>query len=89
MYRHVVLTRDSLYRKLSTMSEIPGSQPDEPDHDPPTPRWVKAFALVALAVGALIVVLLATGHRPGRHTRAAQDGTAPPSSITTHGSHQP
>jgi hypothetical protein len=36
-----------------------------------TPRWVKVFALVALAVIVLVVVLLIVGkggHGPSRHT---------------------
>lgn len=36
-------------------------------NDPPMPRWVKAFAIVAAVVAILIIVLLATGHGPGRH----------------------
>jgi hypothetical protein len=41
-----------------------------------TPRWVKAFGIVALVVVLLIAVLLITrgpgGHGPGRHTSSAQ-----------------
>jgi ABC-type transporter Mla subunit MlaD len=37
----------------------------------PTPRWVKVFAIIALVVVVLFVVLLLTGrggeHGPGRH----------------------
>ena len=31
------------------------------------PRWVKVFGLIAVVVVALVVVMLATGHGPGRH----------------------
>lgn len=37
-----------------------------------TPRWVKAFGIIALVLIFLVVVLLLTGrgggHGPGRHT---------------------
>jgi hypothetical protein len=32
-----------------------------------TPRWVKVFGLIAVALVLLFVVLMLTGHRPGRH----------------------
>ena len=32
-----------------------------------TPRWVKAFAIVAAIFVVLLVVMLLTGHGPGRH----------------------
>jgi len=45
-----------------------------------TPRWVKAFGMIALVVVLLLVILLITrgpgGHGPSRH--------APPSSVTDH-----
>jgi hypothetical protein len=49
-----------------------------------TPRWVKVFGIVALAVVVLfLVLLLAGGHRgPGRHM-----GT-PPAAIPEHGEQQ-
>ncbi|GAA1804746.1 hypothetical protein GCM10009682_28030 [Luedemannella flava] len=31
------------------------------------PRWVKVFLIVAVAVAALVVAALITGHGPGRH----------------------
>lgn len=35
---------------------------------PATPRWVKVFGIVALAVVVLVVIaLLSGGHGPGRH----------------------
>lgn len=43
---------------------------------PPTPRWVKAFGLVALILGVLVVLKLTgvagEGHGPGRHGGAAR-----------------
>jgi hypothetical protein len=33
------------------------------------PRWVKVFAVLGVVVVALIVVMLLTGHGPGRHMR--------------------
>jgi anti-sigma factor RsiW len=35
------------------------------------PRWVRVFAVVGIVVVALIVVMLVSGHGPGRHM---QDG---------------
>jgi ABC-type transporter Mla subunit MlaD len=37
-----------------------------------TPRWVKAFAIIALVLVVLVVVVILVGrggHGPGRHTR--------------------
>ena len=31
------------------------------------PRWVKVFAIVAVIFVVLLVVMLLTGHGPGRH----------------------
>lgn len=51
-----------------------------------TPRWVKVFGLVALALVLLFVVLQLTGvggdHGPGRH--GGSGGQAPPSGPTEH-----
>jgi hypothetical protein len=43
-----------------------------PDDDTGTPRWVKVFGIIALAVVLLFVILLLTrgpggGHGPSRH----------------------
>jgi hypothetical protein len=44
-----------------------------PDPDPEsndtggTPRWVKVFGIIALALVLLFVILMLTGHGPGRH----------------------
>jgi ABC-type transporter Mla subunit MlaD len=46
---------------------------EEPPKTEGTPRWVKVFAIVALAVIVLVVVLLVVGkggHGPSRHTGA-------------------
>ena len=41
---------------------------------PPTPRWVKVFAVVVLALALLVVIVMATGiggqHGPARHLPA-------------------
>jgi hypothetical protein len=51
------------------------SEADHPSTEG-TPRWVKVFAIVAIGVVVLFVVLLIVGgpHNPGRHTgvRAGQ-----------------
>jgi hypothetical protein len=45
----------------------------EPAHDRGTPRWVKVFGGIALAVVLLFLVLFIAGgpHGPGRHASAA------------------
>ena len=58
--------------------------PDEPNGAATTgtPRWVKVFAVFALLVVALVVVVIAFGggeHGPGRHTGNGGSGT--------HGAH--
>jgi hypothetical protein len=52
-----------------------------------TPRWVKAFGLVALIVVLLFFVVMLVdrgGHGPGRHAPGGNDGghTGPPPGIT-------
>ncbi len=37
------------------------------DRPPSTPRWVKAFGIVAVVLVLLLVVMLLTGHGPGSH----------------------
>ena len=56
--------------------------------DPPphtgTPRWVKAFGIIALVLAVLFIVLqlagVGGGHGPGRHTSASgvAGGHTPP-----------
>lgn len=56
-----------------------------------TPRWVKVFGLVALAVILLIVVLLVVGGGPGGHGpgRHGGGGDVPPTGATEGGGHTP
>jgi hypothetical protein len=70
---------------------------DEPDRGSTigTPRWVKVFGIIALAVVVLFVVLKVTGlggeHGPGRHTPGGDTPTGhtgPPPGVT-HGEQQP
>ena len=45
------------------------ADPPHTSDDAGTPRWVKVFAVVGAVVIVLIVVMLvAGGHGPGRHT---------------------
>ena len=46
-----------------------------------TPRWVKAFAIAAVVVVLLIIVLHLAGYGLGGHM--------PRSGVTEHGLHQP
>ena len=57
--------------------------------DPPpyrTPRWVKLFGIIALALVLLVGIVLLTGvggdHGPGRHLPSGAAGDSPPSSVT-------
>jgi hypothetical protein len=48
-----------------------------PEQAPGTPRWVKIFGAIAVAVIVLFVVLLLIGgHGPGRHTKSNADDEA-------------
>ena len=46
---------------------IPHSDNDSDTGDTGMPRWVKVFGLVALVLVLLFVILMLTGHSPGRH----------------------
>jgi hypothetical protein len=53
----------------------------QPDATHATPRWVRRFwAIGALLVLLLIVLLVAGGHGPGRHQRAGHERS--PASIS-------
>jgi hypothetical protein len=56
----------------------------DPPAYPGTPRWVKAFGIIAIAVVLLFVVrLLTVGGEHARHTPSdASGGHTPPSSVT-------
>jgi nitrate reductase NapE component len=51
-----------------------GDWPRDQTTKPPTPRWVKVFAIIAVVVVLLVAVALVTGlggpgqHGPGRHS---------------------
>jgi hypothetical protein len=80
------------------MAEPRSRDPDTPDDTDrasaggfttSTPRWVKVFGIIALAVLVLLVILLVTGrgggHGPGRHLPGGDgsDGhTGPPPGVT-------
>jgi ABC-type transporter Mla subunit MlaD len=56
--------------------------PDPRSHpDTGTPRWVKVFAIIAVLVVLLFVVLVVTGrgggHGPGRHLGVQLPATPP------------
>jgi len=48
---------------------------------PSTPRWVKVFGVVAVALLLLLVILHLTGHSPGGHTSHPD--------LTQRGAYQP
>ena len=77
------MTIDRLYRKIEPskltiikefealpMSTDPDRvDPDaRPSNEPvPAPRWVKVAVVIGIAVALLIIVMLISGHGPGRH----------------------
>jgi hypothetical protein len=53
-----------------------------------TPLWVKVFALIAvvLLVLLLVIAVLTGGHGPGRHALSGQaGGDTPPASVAERG----
>ena len=66
-------------------SDDAGVGPDRKATSGP-PRWVKVFGIIAVVVLVLFVILLlAGGHNPGRHSGSGLGGHAAPSSVTSHG----
>ncbi len=66
----------------------------EPGHEATasTPRWVKVFGIIALALALLVGLMLLVGggrHGPGRHASPADAGgqTSPPSLSGFGGGH--
>lgn len=45
--------------------------PPDRNPTPGMPRWVRTFGIVAIVLGALVIIVIATGiggnHGPGRH----------------------
>ena len=60
------------------------TQPDSAKRTSGTPRWVKVFAIAALGVVVLVVVLVIAGrggtHGPRRHIQSADAG-APAANV--------
>ena len=49
---------------------------------PGTPRWVKVLGIIAIVVVLLFVIMLLTGHVPGRHTPSGHaGGQVPPTNV--------
>ena len=65
------------------MADPPASSDTGVRHDHPsptgTPRWVKAFAVIAVVLVVLVAVMLLSGgrHGPSRHTSADAAGHTP------------
>ena len=53
---------------------------------PGTPRWVRAFGIIAIVVVLLFVIMLLTGHGPCRHAPSGEAGgqVAVSSVMETH-----
>jgi hypothetical protein len=52
------------------------------DQEAGMPRWVKVLAAIGIALVALIVVMLLTGHGPGEHLHHALPGRTQPAGAT-------
>ena len=48
---------------------------------PSTPRWVKVFGIAFLVLVLLFIIMIASGHGPGRHMAGSGD-QRPPASVT-------
>jgi hypothetical protein len=62
------------------------ARPDEVTQPHPhsgTPRWVKAFAVAGIVAVVLVIVMLFTGHGPGRHP-TGPDRAAGPAAVLGH-----
>jgi hypothetical protein len=46
-----------------------------------TPRWVKVFGIIAAGLVVLVIIMLLTGHGPGRHTSGVPGYQAPLSAV--------
>jgi hypothetical protein len=68
------------------MSSDPLGDHVDPDARPtnepvPAPRWVKVAVVIGIAIALLIIVMLISGHGPGRHMGTHGAGLPPSSSI--------
>ncbi len=46
-----------------------------------TPRWVKVLGIIGALLVLLIIVMLLTGHGPGRHMHGGLGGPVAPASL--------
>ena len=59
-----------------------GDAHGKPPPYPGTPRWVKAFGILAIILVVLVAIMLLSGHGPGCHTSSGDaGGQVPPSSF--------
>src|SRR5881409_4061918 len=83
---NMITVRTTTMKEDTHMADLPPSR--DPSEDtgvrPGTPRWVKVFGIIALALDLLFVISLLAGvrHGPGLHTPSGDaGGQTPPSSI--------
>ena len=58
-----------------------GVAPPPADPRVGVPRWVKVFGIVGAVLVVLVVVMLLTGHGPGRHMHGALGAHATPTRM--------
>jgi hypothetical protein len=67
-------------------SQNPGDAADvnaqaSPDEHRGMPRWVKVFAVLGIVLVVLVIVMLFTGHGPGRHTGGTNHAAGPAAAL--------
>lgn len=68
--------------RLPDTTAASGIGPPPTDQRIGAPRWVKVFGIVGAVLVVLVVVMLLTGHGPGRHMNGALSAHATPALMT-------
>jgi hypothetical protein len=62
---------------------VNGHQPDQDHSRSGVPGWVKGFMVVGVVLLLLLVIMLLTGHGPGRHMQGLGQTPATEQSMQT------
>jgi hypothetical protein len=68
--------------RLSDRAATSGVVPTPADPRIGAPRWVKVLGITGAVLVVLVVVMLLTGHDPGRHMHGALGAPATPARMT-------